>query len=121
MLRDVLIKTGKNHLKPDPQQSRKTWMTKEIIALISQRRTLKNKPKEYKKIQRVIQKRIREAKELWLVEQCKEIETYEMKHDSFNVHKKVKDMVRIRKKSNNNTLINNNGQLATNIKDKLSI
>ncbi|XP_039278804.1 craniofacial development protein 2-like [Nilaparvata lugens] len=76
----------------EPQRKKKAWMTSEILDLMEERRKSKGKEKEYRELQKRIQKRIREAKEEYLTLQCEEIEVLEKNFDSFHVHKKVKEM-----------------------------
>lgn len=91
-------KAKENHLKPD-QRKKKSWMTEEILNLMEQRRKQKQHPDKYKKIQKNIRKKIREAKENELKEQCEEIEFYQSRYDDFNVHRKVREATgRFRKK-----------------------
>jgi hypothetical protein len=51
----------------------------------------KNKNEEkYQQIHKIIRTKIREAKEKWFSNECREIEQYEQKYDSYNMHKKNK-------------------------------
>lgn len=96
--KNVVKKAKENHLKPD-QRKKKSWMTEEILNLMEQRRKQKQHPDKYKKIQKNIRKKIREAKENELKEQCEEIEFYQSRYDDFNVHRKVREATgRFRKK-----------------------
>lgn len=51
------------------------------------------------------------ANEDWIKSQCQEIEALEKKHDSFNMHKKVKEAAGIFKVTNNGKLHNKNNQI----------
>lgn len=63
-------------------------MTDEILKLINKRREAKAiDNKRYKKLQREIQKKMKEAKEHWLNEKFSEIEKLQEVHDSFNMQK----------------------------------
>lgn len=46
----------------------------------------------YNELNQEIRKKTKLAKEKWLQEQCNEMEAYEKKYDSFNVHRKVKEI-----------------------------
>ena len=54
---------------------RNDWMTDEILMLMGERKNLKNTDRqEYKKIQKVIKYKCRQAREEWIKEECTEIE-----------------------------------------------
>lgn len=67
-------------------------MTKDILTLMEQRRTLKGNKEKYKRVQAQIRAKIREAKEKEATDRCAEIETLQARYDNFNVHKKIKEM-----------------------------
>lgn len=71
---------------------KESWITDEILQLMGKRRLAENDPDEYKNINKIIQKKIREAKDNEMMEKCAEIEAPQEKHDKFNVHWKVKDI-----------------------------
>jgi len=66
------------------------WITDDILELIEQRRRLKYNTMEYRTKQREIKNKIRDAKEKWMTERCREMEELERKHDMFNMYKKVR-------------------------------
>lgn len=77
------------------------WMTQEIIDLIEEKRNYKNTdPQKYKQSKRQIEHRIRKAKETWMEENCREVEQLSSKQDSFNLHKKLKELTGNTKKKN---------------------
>jgi len=45
---------------------------------------------EYRNKQRKIKNKIRNAKEKWMTDRCREMEELERKHDMFNMYKKVR-------------------------------
>ncbi|KAK4877591.1 hypothetical protein RN001_010097 [Aquatica leii] len=66
-------------------------MTDTVLDLMDQRRMVKNIDSDkYHTLQKTIRNQIRQAKEQWLTTECREIEELEQKHDSFHLHKKVK-------------------------------
>ena len=87
-------------------------MTETILEMMEERRKNKHNSVEYLRIQKLIRKEIREAKEKWLEEKCHEIKTLENKHDSFNVDKKVREFVGTMKRKNNSLLKDKDGKLA---------
>ena len=77
---------------------------------MEERRKFKNKENEYRTINNIIKKKIREAKEQEVKEKCIEIKALQIKHDSFNEHKKVKEISRENSKKVNK-LVNNDGKI----------
>ena len=73
------------------RRKKKSWMTDEILDMMEIRRKLKDDKVGYGRLDRDIRKAIREAKNQWFLTQCREIELLEKKHDTFNLHKKVKE------------------------------
>lgn len=58
----------------------------------------KNKNKEnYNKLHKEIKRKIKDTKEKWVSNRCEEIEELQKKNDSFNMHKKIKEMTSKRK------------------------
>ncbi|KAG8233916.1 hypothetical protein J437_LFUL005121 [Ladona fulva] len=88
------------------KKKHKSWMTDEILPLMDERRAYKIKnPMKYIEIHRKIKRKIKEAKEKWLSEQCMEIEELEKKHDSYNMHKRIRDITRMGKRRTTSLLI----------------
>ncbi|XP_039291049.1 uncharacterized protein LOC120352831 [Nilaparvata lugens] len=79
------------YLRRDPRKCR-SWMTDEILELMELRKSHKDNLVEYRRIHTIIRRKIREAKEREKVEQCQGIELYQSHYDSFNVHRKVKEV-----------------------------
>lgn len=92
---DTIRKTAKEikeqYLKKD-HIKRKSWMTDEILELMEQRKRNKDNSFEYKRIHTIIRRKTREAKEKEKEEQCQEIEYYQSRYDTFNIHRKVKEV-----------------------------
>lgn len=96
------------------------WMTTEILTLIEKRRAYKNrKEREYQEIQKVIKQKIRQAKEQHLMERCNEIEDLQKRHDSFNVHKKIREMVGTNNNRKATILKDSSGKIILDLNDKL--
>lgn len=76
---------------------------------------LKKNDTEYRKIHNIIRTKIRQAKENWLVEKCKEIKELQQKYDNYNMQKKIKEVTASKNKrgsgllkdDQNNIIINN--------------
>ncbi|KAK9873776.1 hypothetical protein WA026_002133 [Henosepilachna vigintioctopunctata] len=76
------------------QEARKPWMTKEILNKMEYRRIakLENNDIKFNQIHKDVRKKIRQAKEQWLTEQCPEAEKLHEMHDSFIFHKKFQEI-----------------------------
>lgn len=110
VLRESIHKVKEKYLKPS-KQMKKSWMTDDILELMERRRLFKNKTREYMNIQREIRAKIRTAKEREKLEKCVEIEECQAKFDSFNLHKKVKEMAGTVKRRAVNVLKDNQGRV----------
>ena len=83
---------GKHH------QSKKPWVTTDILELCDKRRELKQGRKDpegaerYRDLNRQIRKRMKEAKEKWINEQCNEIEVSLSHNNSKKAYQVVKDL-----------------------------
>ncbi|GFO17255.1 RNA-directed DNA polymerase from mobile element jockey-like [Plakobranchus ocellatus] len=81
-----------------PRVKKKKWMTDEILALCDIRRSLKKRKKEsegskqHRETNLKVKRRIKEATEKWIEDQCEDIEN-SLKHNNSNkAHKIVKDL-----------------------------
>lgn len=120
-VKKALTSATEKHLKPEKHVKKKEWMTTEILGLMEERRLAKNNTEKYKQIERVINKKIKEAKELWMADKCLEIEELAAKYDSHNMHKKIKEIVGNRKTKMQTTLRDEDGTIAVSTEDKLKL
>lgn len=101
------------------RHKKKQWMTDEILDMMDDRRQYKNVNRErYRQKNKEIRKKIREAQQLYFEQNCRELEELEKKHDTFNMHKKVKEVLNTYKKSSTD-LEDKNGKLIITVEDKL--
>ncbi|CAH1224416.1 unnamed protein product [Diabrotica balteata] len=92
-IKNTLLKPAQESLIEHKSQAKKHWMTEEILLLMEERRKYKGKYlQKYKEIQRIIKEKIKTAKEIYLMKQCKEIEELETKYDMRNMHKKIREV-----------------------------
>ncbi|XP_055390541.1 craniofacial development protein 2-like [Condylostylus longicornis] len=92
--------------------AKQKWMTPEILQMMEKRRTFKNKNSaEYRSIHHQIRSSIKKAKTDWLSKECSEIERLQQNHNDFNLHKKVKEVSGVYRRSHTTTLRNENGQI----------
>ncbi|CAG9133166.1 unnamed protein product [Plutella xylostella] len=89
--------------------------------LSSKRSETYSHPAKYRLIHRLIGRKCIEAKENWINDRCTEVESLQARHDSFNMYKKINEILGLKKKPANNTLIDKNGAYAMTIKEKLDI
>ena len=98
---------------------KKSWMTDEIIDLMEHRRVSKNDKNMYKQLQTKIRQKIRQAKTEYLTNQCKIIEELEKKHDSFDMHKRVKEVAGLYRERNAGLLCDEQGNTIFELEGKL--
>ena len=120
-LKGAVIEACDQYLTPTKhQQTRKQWMTVEILEMMDERRKVKNAdPEAYRQIHRTIKQRIREAKEKWMSERCQEIEELDRKHDSFNMYKKIKEVTGRYKRRTTEVIMDEQGKLVYEVNEKL--
>lgn len=120
--KSALMKPMKTISKGEKCKANQEWMTDEILGLMDKRRIFKNKcEQQYKTIQRQIRNKIRVAKENFYKTKCEEIEELQQKHDSFNIHKKVKELAGLQRRNRLNTLYDPDGKIITDTAEKLKI
>ncbi|KAL4100956.1 hypothetical protein QTP88_020980 [Uroleucon formosanum] len=96
----------KNILEP-----RKPWMTQKILKLIKQRNILRTVDHvEYKRIKNEITNQCREAKNLWLRENCKEIEYLLIKNNTDRIYNRVRSL-EYKQRTKSNTVSDKYGNL----------
>lgn len=118
-IKEAINSVTRDRLKSSGPVKLKPWMTNEILQQMDLRRTYKNvDTSKYLEIQRSIRRQIRKAKEQWLTNECREIEQLSSKHDSFNMHKKVKQAAGICRSKCISSLADENGKLL-NTEEKL--
>lgn len=67
------------------------------MVLTERRRLSKNNKSEYRKLNKTMRTEVRSAKERWIGEKCEEMENLQKKHNSYEMHNKVKGMASILK------------------------
>lgn len=118
-LKQCILDPSKEILKEPPKKKEK-WMNDQILSMMEQRRQFKNTDEHtYRKLNYEIRKKIREAKETYFEEKCKEIEDLQNRYDLFNLHKKVKEMTGIQHHNPTNALLDRNGNTITQTDGKL--
>lgn len=119
--KNTLQRVQEDHLMEGNPKNKQSWMTEEILALMDIRRSFKNKNEtEYKKLNNEIRRRIRAAKSNWHKQECEEIEKYDRNYDSFNLHKKLKEVAGLRKNIKPPIIEDKNGKLLIDIECQLA-
>lgn len=120
-LKSIILKTREPMIDTN-RQAKKPWMTQNIMELMEQRRLAKTHNVDlYKSLHRTIKNEIRHAKEEWMNGRCQEIEDLSKRHDTFNVHKKIKEATgRYRKRTTGN-IKDQSGNLVYEIEEKLKV
>lgn len=110
---------AKKHLT-SKRTKKKPWITSEILDLMEERRRSKGNKDEYRTLHKAVRRRIRAAKEQYLVGQCEEIEALEKKFDNFHMHKKIKEVTGCNKvRAAYNIIKDADGRIITDVVDKL--
>uniref|UniRef100_A0A8D8W5N2 Craniofacial development protein 2 n=2 Tax=Cacopsylla melanoneura TaxID=428564 RepID=A0A8D8W5N2_9HEMI len=107
----IVEKIKDKYLKPEVREKRKTWITDEILDLMEERRLCKGRPNDYRNMKILVRRKIREAKEKEVKERCEEIEALQKKHDSYNMHRKVKEATGSFKKKQKGNLTDATGNI----------
>ncbi|XP_030761955.1 craniofacial development protein 2-like [Sitophilus oryzae] len=118
-LKTPLVKATQTHLT-GLKTKKKQRMTDEILQLMDQRREHKSRDTiAYKRCNKEINKAIITAKEKWISEKCVELEDLQKKHDSFTLHKKIKELTGPAQRFCPLTIINSDGTLCSNVQEKI--
>ncbi|KAL1447433.1 hypothetical protein WDU94_013960 [Cyamophila willieti] len=116
----ILVDTQENEIGHSERRGKQEWMTEDILEMMEERRKFKLTNKiEYKRMKKEIRKRCREEKENWLSEKCKDMETLMMKHDSFNLHKNVKEFTGTNRKMETGILKDEQNNIIIGTEEKL--
>lgn len=95
------------------------WMTDNILGTMEKRRLAKGNESEYKQLNRLVRKQCREAKEEYWSLKCAEIEELQQKYDSFNLHKKIKEVAGRDRRLGVGTLHDEDGKIIIGLEEKL--
>ncbi|XP_055380706.1 uncharacterized protein LOC129611541 [Condylostylus longicornis] len=121
-LKSTMKNVASTKLGHTNSRAKQKWMTSEILNLMDQRRMHKNKDySQYKRLQTVIRSKIRSAKSQWLNSQCQEIETFQNRHDMFNLHKKIKETAGVYRKQTFSNLVDNNNNIVLDQEQKKQV
>ncbi|XP_044750612.1 uncharacterized protein LOC123310952 [Coccinella septempunctata] len=117
-IKEKIVKIQEVNIGFTKNNKKQEWITEEIIDLMVERRINKTNPTEYKKYNKIIRRKCREAKEKWMSAKCQEIEQLQERYDHFNVHKKIKEMTGKRRKRQETNLRGDN-ELIVGTEEKL--
>lgn len=91
-LKRIILGTSELHLRASERVKKKLWMTDDILVLMERRRAHKNNLVKCKRLQSIIKKEIRMAKQRWMADKYEKMEDLISRHDLFNIHSKVKEI-----------------------------
>ncbi|KAF2882070.1 hypothetical protein ILUMI_24073 [Ignelater luminosus] len=74
---------------------------------------------KYRQIHKVIKRKIREAKERYMEQNCREVKNLAARYDNFNLHKKIKKMTGLRRKRQQGTIKDKDGNIIIDLSAKL--
>ena len=111
IIKNTIINIQERDIGHITNKAKKDWMTTDILALMDEWRQLNGKHAKYKELNRTIRKKCREAKEKLLVEKYQEIEQLQVKYDTFNMHKKIKEMANRNNRRHTTILKNHNNEV----------
>ena len=86
------IEAGIEILPKKTTDKRKHWITPCILSLMEQRKTSKQDPVKYNHLNKLIDKKCREAKEMWLHQKCENIDKMARLHQSRAMYGKIKEI-----------------------------
>jgi hypothetical protein len=110
-MKSLLHDICNTNLKSERPDKMKYWMTDHILQLMDERRKSKNNPAQYRNLQRLIRNEIRKAKEDWMKCQCEELESYDRSHNTFKMHKKLKELTGTNRKHTPSCLLDDSSNL----------
>lgn len=119
-MKQIVVSTEKKYLTVNKREKKQTWMTDEILQLMKEKQDCKS-PNRKKSIHQSIRSKIRIAKERWMLEKCQELEELQQKHDTFNLHKKIKDIAGWKCNPVTGFFLDNKKDIATKMSDKLNV
>ncbi|XP_072401076.1 uncharacterized protein [Diabrotica undecimpunctata] len=120
IIKGILKTVQETKLSALKARKKQGWMTEEILRLRDQRREVRNKDKnEYKRIRAISRQKIRHPKTQFHSKECNEIEQYEKKHDTFHLHKKLKQVAGNKRKQVSQSLEYRNGHRILDINEQL--
>ena len=103
--RDAMESTNSEILTKVERQPKRPWMTDEILNMMDERRTYKNRDvSKYKDLNRKIHKECLKAKREWMTERCEEIEQLD-KMDQQCMYSRIKEIKGQKRKYKNNISI----------------
>ncbi|GFR67650.1 RNA-directed DNA polymerase from mobile element jockey-like [Elysia marginata] len=92
-------------------------MTEDILNLVDKRRKAKGEQEEYESIHREVRRKCEEAKETWLNDKCREIDTFQRQAPN-TMYRKVEELMGKKKTSSTGCLKAKNGEIIME-KDKI--
>ena len=119
-IKNIITEVAKLKLPINTRRKNNKWITDEILDLMEKRRQYRNSDENrYRQLHNLVKRKIKEAKEMWLAENCSEIEQFERQYDMFNLHKKIKETAGIYRSRNGGIITDNNGVALLGVDEKV--
>jgi len=119
MLKESLTEITEEHIPKKEGKEHKKWITSEILRMMEERRKCKNNIVEYQRMDKQIKAKCNEEKEMWLTNQCTEIE-YNKGRDSKYFHEKIKDVIGRKPSPRSGCIKSKKGRILMDVEDKLN-
>ncbi|XP_060533833.1 uncharacterized protein LOC132706497 [Cylas formicarius] len=120
VLKKALLDTQEIDIGYVQASKKQQWMTDKILKLMDERRKYKTTDiNRYRELNRAVRSECRKAKEGWLAEKCSEMEALQNKHDSFNLHKKIKEFTNTQRKQIRGILKDTNNKILVSVEEKI--
>ena len=121
-IKEVLKVTAEKHLTADATRRQIGCLSNSILDLMEERRECKNRDQQrYDELQTEIRRKTREANARLMDSKCREIEELQRKHDTFHLHKKIKEFSGRRPKQSARILVNNQNEIVATVSEKLKL
>ena len=116
----ALTETAREMVPKQQRRGRQRWMTEEILDMMEERRTQKERnPQRYVELNLEIRRACDEAKEEWINEQCREVEELERQHKIESMHRKIKEVTGRKRLARGNVIKNKEGVIVMEIEEVL--
>lgn len=117
----TILEAAEDVLPKKRREAKKEWMTTEILDLMKDRKSYKDKDDvKYHELERVIKTKCNEAKEAWMEEQCEMIESMEECHNYSGVSKKVNELTGRKRRNHHGCIKNKSGDVLFEQEDIIS-
>lgn len=109
--KEVILKTAAETIPREKRRKNKPWMKNEILDMMDIRRSIADRDSyEYRRMNKEINRRCREAKQKWYEEKCQNMHKLEEENRTREMHNEIKSMMKEQKRKPNKIMIIENDQ-----------